>query len=61
MFKGAPGEALFSAFHSATDGVLSCRELTGQTFANLEEHHTYLQQGGCRDILDTLVAAGSAP
>jgi hypothetical protein len=45
------------SFLEASGGEFTCEAIVGRRFAGLEEHATYLREGGCTRLMDTLAAA----
>lgn len=65
--KENPGKSTYSnpaadktleAFYIETNGEVLCKELTGKTFKNIEEHSDFIKEGGCKELIEAL--AGSS-
>lgn len=52
-------EELVARFLEATDYEFECREITGRSFADVDEHAAWLAQGGCARVLAALAAVAS--
>jgi len=47
------------AFFEETDYEMQCETICGQRFESLEEHRDFLQNGGCKKLIDVLSKTGS--
>ncbi len=63
LCKETPGKSFYSspavqgtldAFYAKTDYQITCEEVTGKHFETLDEHTSFIQKGGCSDLLDVL-------
>ncbi len=53
-------DKILKAFYDATGFEMECRVITGKTFNSQEEHGAFIEAGGCRRLIDTLVEAVSS-
>jgi hypothetical protein len=57
-----PGtEQMIERFLEASDYEFECSAIVGRRFTNVENHASYLHDGGCAQIIDALAAASAAP
>jgi hypothetical protein len=61
--KENPGKSAFSneyasnilfTFDDATNSKFLCREICGREFESIEDHSTYIREGGCSKLIETL-------
>jgi hypothetical protein len=53
-FKDPKAVEAIERFQKCTDYEFECREIVGKKFESVEEHATYIQNGGCSEIIDIL-------
>ncbi|MBD3167126.1 hypothetical protein GF324_11035 [bacterium] len=54
--RNPEADATMKAFYEATGHEILCRELIGRQFGTLEEHSNHIRDGGCKELMDALVA-----
>ncbi|WP_262888216.1 C-GCAxxG-C-C family (seleno)protein [Mangrovibacterium lignilyticum] len=47
-------KGILRKFYMKTDSELSCNRICGKTFASIQEHAEYIENGGCAAIIETL-------
>jgi hypothetical protein len=47
-------EALIQKFYEKTDYEMECQVITDKDFKSLDEHTEFIQNGGCKELLETL-------
>ncbi|WP_167618407.1 C-GCAxxG-C-C family protein [Maribellus sediminis] len=55
-FKIPEGQDVLKRFLQETDGKVKCSELCGRKFSTVEEHSEYIQNGGCKHLIDVLAS-----
>ncbi len=53
-FNNKTAKKMLKAFKSTTAETMLCSDICGQGFKTLEEHTTYINNGGCKAVLDVL-------
>ena len=53
-FNNKTAKKILKGFNGATTHLILCSEICGQHFKNLEEHTAYLNNGGCKAVMDVL-------
>ncbi len=53
-FNNGTAKKILKTFMSFTHSELRCRAICGKTFATLEEHTDYIQNGGCATLIHAL-------
>jgi C_GCAxxG_C_C family probable redox protein len=53
-FKDPKAQGSIEKFLKSTDYEFECSEIVGRKFEDVEDHATYLQKGGCMEIIDML-------
>jgi hypothetical protein len=56
-FKNPRALAAVEKFMKCTDYEFECAEIVGRTFENVEEHASYVREGGCSEIIEALATA----
>ena len=56
MLNNPEAKKIFNVFYRQTDSAILCRQISQRQFATIEEHTEYIQNGGCRKLLDALAA-----
>ena len=51
---------ILKAFKIETRGAMRCSKICSRRFADIEDHTEYLNQEGCKHLMDVLVASASA-
>lgn len=54
MFNNPIAKELVKRFQAVTESGMLCHKITGQHFATIEEHSTFINAGGCDKLLDVL-------
>jgi len=54
MFNNLQAKRILSIFYQQTNAEILCRKISGKQFASVDEHTAYLQNGGCRGLLEAL-------
>jgi hypothetical protein len=55
-FKNPKALGVIERFMKATDYEFECTNIVGRKFANVEDHASYLRDGGCSKVIDALVS-----
>lgn len=50
--------AVQQAFFESTNCEVMCGELAGRRFESVEAHSTFIQEGGCKELIEALANAG---
>ncbi len=45
---------LMNSFFRNRDGKILCRDITGRRFHSVQEHTSFLKNGGCKELIETL-------
>ncbi len=45
---------LYHTFLESTNGRVKCEDICGKKFTSLEDHSAYIQQGGCKGLIEKL-------
>lgn len=53
-FNNKTAKKMLKAFHATTANTMLCSEICGQEFKNLEDHTSYIKNGGCKAVIDVL-------
>lgn len=53
---GEKFETLLEKFLAASDYEFECADIVGRKFENIEDHASYISEGGCSKIIDALAA-----
>lgn len=53
-FKDPEIMKLIQRFQKHTDYKFECSDIVGRKFANVQDHASYMAEGGCKEILDLL-------
>ncbi|MBD0850505.1 C-GCAxxG-C-C family protein [Maribacter arenosus] len=53
-FNNKTAKKILKRFNKETTHIILCSEICGQHFKNLEAHTDYLNQGGCKAVMDVL-------
>ncbi len=54
-FQNALAVKTYETFQKASDYKMLCKEITGKTFKSLGDHTDYINEGGCKELMDVLV------
>jgi len=52
-------DPVLKVFYEETDYVMECKLICGRTFNNLQEHTDFLNEGGCKKLIDVLSATAA--
>ena len=55
--KNAKSKKVLDIFNETTNSKMLCSEITGVNFNSLDEHTTFIKNGGCSKLIDTLAKA----
>lgn len=55
--RDARASALIERFLKTTDHEFECTEIVGRKFENVDDHASYLREGGCSRIIEVLATA----
>lgn len=55
--KNPEAEKILKTFYEETDYEILCDKICGQSFKTLEEHTTFIEDGGCKKLISVLSAA----
>lgn len=55
--KNPNSKKVLDTFYQASHSKILCSEITGRHFYNLDEHSTYIENGGCAQLINTLANA----
>jgi hypothetical protein len=47
-------KAVMEVFNKTTDYSVLCSEITGRSFSTIEEHTEYINNGGCKELIEAL-------
>ncbi len=53
-YKDPDADEYLEKFYATTDFEIQCDKITGKTFNNVEEHTSYIKNGGCDKLLNEL-------
>ena len=53
-FLNPAAKKVLEQFYEATDSNILCSEISGSQFKNMDEHSSYINNGGCADLINTL-------
>ena len=56
-FKNKPAKEILKTFKEFTRSEMLCKKITGQQFESINSHASYLNKGGCGELIDELVNA----
>lgn len=54
FFGNADGKKLLKSFREETQGEMLCSEITGRNFNTVDEHTSFVKNGGCARIIEVL-------
>ncbi len=54
FFNNKDAKKILRAFNNETNGVLECHKICGRQFSNVKAHSDYIQNGGCRELIEIL-------
>ena len=54
LYNYPEGRNILEAFYKVTGNTIECKEITGKRFENIEEHTEFIENGGCKDIINEL-------
>ncbi|MCB0518998.1 MAG: C-GCAxxG-C-C family protein [Saprospiraceae bacterium] len=54
-FNNPAARKIMQAFLKATDGEMRCDAITGRRFATVDEHSEFIENGGCKNLIQVLV------
>jgi hypothetical protein len=54
MFKNPEIKEILKVFYNETDSEMMCHKISGRKFTTINEHTEYLQNGGCRILIEAL-------
>jgi len=52
-------EKIINSFYEVTDYEIECSKICGKKFNTLEEHTKFIQNGGCKDLINTIAEVSS--
>ena len=55
--KDQHGKEILKSFLQQTDGQVQCRDICKRSFDSLDEHTTYMMEGGCSKLIEQLSMA----
>ena len=58
-FNNKTAVTMLKAFREETKGTMRCREITGRQFTDLRDHTEYVNQGGCKHLMEVLAVSGN--
>lgn len=53
-FKLPEAKQTLATFKEASQGQMLCREITGRRFNTVDDHSTFIRNGGCQQLIDVL-------
>ena len=53
-FNNKPAKKLLKAFLEASDSEMLCHKITGQNFKSIDEHTSFINNGGCEKLIQVL-------
>ena len=56
LTKNPKAEKMVEAFYEETDFEMACSKICGQSFKNIEDHTAFVEDGGCKKLIDRLAA-----
>ena len=54
MFNNPEIKEILKTFYSQTDSEMLCHKISGRQFTTINDHTEYLQNGGCRVLMEAL-------
>ncbi|MBN1320504.1 MAG: C_GCAxxG_C_C family protein [Thermoleophilia bacterium] len=57
-YKPESGRVLLERFLKCTGGEIRCSKIVGRLFDGVADHAAFIRDGGCAEIIETLVALG---
>ncbi|MDJ0645611.1 MAG: C-GCAxxG-C-C family protein [Flavobacteriaceae bacterium] len=54
FFNNKDAKKILRAFNNETNGQLECHKICGRQFSNVKAHSDYIQNGGCRELIEIL-------
>lgn len=51
-------EQILNAFYKETDYEMCCDKISGQCFNSVDDHSTFIENGGCKKLIDVLAESG---
>ncbi len=58
-FSNKTAVNMLKVFREETNGEMRCSEICGRRWTDLEDHTEYLNQGGCKHLMDVLAASAN--
>lgn len=58
-YKPEKAQEMVERFLRCTGGEFECAKITGRRFDGVADHAAFIRNGGCAEIIETLVACGS--
>jgi len=55
--KDQHGKEILKSFLQQTDGLVQCKDICNRSFDSLDEHTTYMMEGGCSKLIEQLSMA----
>ena len=53
-FNYKEGKQLQNTFEEVTGSNMRCKDITGQRFDSIDEHSEFIQNGGCKNLIESL-------
>ena len=57
FFRNPEAKRILKAFRAETGSALLCREIAGESFDTMDDHTTYIRNGGCGRLMEVLATA----
>lgn len=54
LYKYPEGQQILDTFHKITGNMIECKEITGKEFTSIEDHTEFIDNGGCKNIIEEL-------
>lgn len=54
FFNNPEAKKILIAFKEKTGGEMLCNKITGRTFGNVNEHSSFINSGGCKELITVL-------
>lgn len=54
FLNNAKAKKILKTFYKATDSEILCKNICGQSFKTIDEHTVYIQNGGCKNLINIL-------
>lgn len=55
--KNSGSKKILNTFYHTTDSKILCSDITGEQFANINNHTKFIKKGGCARLINTLAEA----